>query len=117
MDRNISQIRWMSALDIILGAWIAVSPWALGYTSTAAIVNSLIFGIGIIVFGVVREAMPSMIWSSWVNFAAGIWVIISPFILQMNTMAAYWNLVITGVLVGIISYANANTHATSHPAM
>lgn len=112
------QIRWMSAFNILLGAWVIVSPWILGYTTTASKVNSVIFGTAVLIFAAVREFAPQMNWSSWINFIAALWLIVSPFILQVNTTAAYWNLVITGIVIAVLSYVNAYTHvSTTHRAM
>lgn len=111
MEDRISQIRWMSGLNIILGIWVAISPWMLGFTTSASKLNSVIFGSVIIIFGLIREFLPRTNWSSWINFLVGIWLIVSPFILQLNGSAAYWNLVIIGIIVAFNSYANANTDA------
>lgn len=109
MEERITQIRWMSGLDIVLGIWVLISPWVLNFTTSASKVNSVIFGAAIIIFGLIREAAPRLNWSSWINFMVGIWLVVSPFILQLNGAAAYWNLIIIGSLVAINAYANANT--------
>lgn len=109
MEERRTQIRWMSGLNIVLGIWVIVSPWVLNFTTGASKVNSVIFGAAIIVFGLIREAAPRLNWSSWINFLVGIWLVISPFILQLNGAAAYWNLIIIGAIVAINSYANAST--------
>jgi hypothetical protein len=106
----------MGALNILLGIWVAVSPWLLNYATAAATTSSVIFGIAIIVFSLIREAAPDTLWPSWVNFALGIWLIVSPFILQLNTAAAYWSLIVSGVIVAVLSYSNTQLH-TVHPAM
>lgn len=109
MEDKIAQIRWMSGLNIILGIWVLVSPWVLNFSTSTSKVNSVIFGVLIILLGVIREAAPKTNWSSWINFLVGIWLVVSPFMLQINSTAAYWNLIVFGVIVAVSSYANAST--------
>lgn len=112
MDTERAQIRTMSGLNILLGAWLIIAPWVLNYTTGAAQANSVLLGIGIIGFAAVRESLPRMNWSSWVNAVFGLWLVISPFILQIDATAAYWNLIIVGVMVAAISMANASTYVS-----
>jgi membrane-bound ClpP family serine protease len=112
MEERVTQVRWMSGLDIVLGVWILISPWVLNFSTSASKVNSTIFGAAIIIFGLIREAAPRLNWSSWINFLVGIWLVVSPFILQLNGAAAYLNLIIVGAIVTINSYANASTEVS-----
>jgi uncharacterized membrane protein len=40
-------------------------------------------------------------WQNWINFLAGIWLIISPY-LGFTTSALTTNLVVTGIIVAIL---------------
>ncbi|HEX5456436.1 MAG TPA: SPW repeat protein [Candidatus Saccharimonadales bacterium] len=112
MEERITQVRWMSGLNIVLGAWVLISPWALNFTTSASKVNSVIFGAAIIIMDLIREAAPRLNWSSWINFLVGIWLVVSPFILQLNGAAAYLNLIIIGAIITVNSYANASTEVS-----
>jgi hypothetical protein len=48
--------------------------------------------------------------NSWVNILLGIWVIISPFVLQMHSTKAIWSNVVTGVVVCILALVRWSTH-------
>lgn len=49
---------WEEWVNVVLGAWLAVSPWALGITSPAATANSVVIGLLIVALGLyeVQEA-------------------------------------------------------------
>jgi len=49
----------------------------------------------------------SMTWTSWVNAVAGLWLIISPFIIGYATAQALWNDIIVGLAVGVVSLVRA----------
>jgi hypothetical protein len=40
---------------------------------------------------------------SWLNILLAIWVIISPFVLQLSLLGALWNNVLTGIAIGILA--------------
>jgi SPW repeat len=48
--------------------------------------------------------------SSWVNILLGIWVVISPFVLAIESMKAVWNNVATGVVIGILACIRWSNH-------
>jgi len=48
--------------------------------------------------------------SSWVNIVLGIWVIISPFILDVHSSSALWSNVVAGALVGILALLRWSLH-------
>lgn len=50
--------RALSVLNLILGAWIFVSPWAYGYAGdTARFVNSLCVGVIVFIAGIVGSSI------------------------------------------------------------
>lgn len=106
MEENRGSIQSMSIINLILGAWLIVSPWFLNY-STAAIWNQEILGIIVAVFSLVRLFAPSQQWASFINGLAGIWLIIGPFIIGFNHAVAYWNSIIVGIIVAWIAFSNA----------
>jgi hypothetical protein len=95
---------WRDVANLVLGLWLAVSPWALSYTTeTTPTWNALIVGIVIAV-----AALATLIafhkWEEWINVVLAAWLIVSPFVLGFAShMSALWNQVIVGVLVGILA--------------
>ena len=44
------RVAWLSWLNALLGAWVMVSPWVLGFhTSEAAVWNNILLGLAVIV--------------------------------------------------------------------
>ena len=93
--------QWKDAVNLVLGLWLIVSPWALGFvTDRTPTWNAWAVGVVIAV-----AALAALIafnkWEEWVEIALGAWLIVSPYLLgftmQMHTT---WNQVIIGIIVG-----------------
>jgi hypothetical protein len=96
--------RWEDWLNFILGIWLFVSPWILGYAfvQTAAW-NAYIIGAAFVVFTVWALSIPKP-WEEWVNALLGLWLVISPWVLGFSTVPApTWNAVLCGLVVLILS--------------
>jgi SPW repeat len=48
--------------------------------------------------------------SSWLNVLLGIWVIVSPFVLNYRVPRVVWSDVVAGALVLVIALVRASTH-------
>lgn len=95
MKRN-----WHDFLEFLLGAWIIVSPFALGFISlgnpagTAILIGALVIG-----FMVVGVSMPSY-WEEWVSFVLGTALLVSPWVFGYGeAVIATTNAVICGALL------------------
>jgi hypothetical protein len=93
--------RWQDWVNLILGAWLFLSPWfGLASTSTSAW-NAWVFGAVIAAFSVWALALPQR-WEEWINLIVGVWVLIAPFVLAFTDQTgATWNHIIVGIIVGI----------------
>ena len=99
--------RWQDSVNFLLGLWLILSPWALGYSATeAALWNAIVLGlvIGALAIAALVEFRP---WEEWLDMALGAWLVISPWLLGFGTtvtgvaggaFAATWNFVVVGVL-------------------
>jgi hypothetical protein len=86
---------WQDWASFALGLWLAVSPWALDHVALhAATANAAFLGLAIALashFEVSFDAVAAQ----WFNMAAGLWLVLSPFLLgfsdetlaTMNAMA------------------------------
>jgi hypothetical protein len=91
--------RWQDWVNLVLGSWLFVSPWALQYTDTTAAMNAHVMGAGIVAFAAIAAYMPRA-WEEVINTLLGVWLVLSPFILAftgMSTIALHT--VVIGVLV------------------
>jgi hypothetical protein len=97
--------RWQDVLNLVIGAWLFVSPWAIrgSMEVSAAMWNAYILGVAIVVFAAVAVSMPR-VWEEGINIALGVWMIISPWVLRFSAhrdLAA--NAVIVGILVTVLA--------------
>jgi hypothetical protein len=101
---------WRDAANLILGLWLAISPWALSYTMEAIPTwNALIVGV-IIAVAAAAALFAFHKWEEWVNVALAVWLIVSPFALEFAShTTVLWNCIIVGVLVGILALWTALT--------
>ncbi len=107
--------RWQDWVNLILGAWLFFSPWILQYaTGGPGTWNSYIFGIGVALFAALALFVPRR-WEEWTNFAIGIWLIISPFVLRFESRTAVWNVIILGLAVSLFALWAMSTPRTSAP--
>jgi hypothetical protein len=102
-----------SWLNILLGIWVIVSPFALAFgLFPRAMWNNVATGAAIVILGIIRTGAPRQPGWSWSNAILGIWLIISPFVLAFAMPVAFWNNIILGIIIGIVALANATTTRT-----
>lgn len=104
MNTKLATKHWQDPLNVILGLWMAASPWLLAYSGEqAAMWNAVIFGL-IIAGAELTALFRVMAWEEWASFAIGIWLAISPWVLGFNSIAAAtWNAVIVGLVVAALA--------------
>ena len=96
-----SAARWKDACNLVLGVWLALSPWVLAYaTEATAAWNAHVVGV-IIAVASFAALVAFQKWEEWVSTALAAWLIVSPYLLGFSGMtAALWNQIIVGLLVG-----------------
>lgn len=111
MNRN---DQWQDIINLILGIWLFVSPWVLGYsTAGTAAWNAWIIGVVVFVLSATSLAAFRQ-WEEWINVVLGIWLIVSPWVLTFSTLRnAAANQVIVGIIVGLLALWCA---VAEHPA-
>ena len=95
---------WQDPVNIALGAWMAVSPWVLAYQTQAnATRNAVILGIAIAAIALFA-VLKVRAWEEWTNLVLGVWLVISPWVLDFSAMyTAMWNAVIVGLAVALLA--------------
>ncbi|MGC2517856.1 MAG: SPW repeat protein [Burkholderiales bacterium] len=100
--------RWQDRIEIVIGLWLCISPWVLGYTGPleAAGWSAIVVGIGVLMFSFEDLVLPSEI-EEWVELVLGLLLMISPWAWgYSDNMAATLNALISGFLVtGIALWA------------
>jgi hypothetical protein len=115
IERRTSDGGSASWLNIVLGIWVIISPFALAFgVFPRAMWNNVATGAAIVLLAIIRASTPQQPGWSWANTILGIWLIISPFVLAFVMPAALWNNIILGIIIAIVALANATTtHARS----
>lgn len=104
----------LSAVNFILGAWLVLSPLILNYTSSAARWTQMTFGVFILLLAGLRFFVPKLDWASWFIGLCGLWLIVAPFLLNYQISVAYWNEVITGIIISSLAFWNLDTYTEHH---
>ena len=115
-------LQWVHFLNILLGLWLATSPFVLGTfgedTFSAAVMrmtedrglwepslrnnltawSDLISGLLIMSFGALSLS-PRFSWAQWANTAVGVWLLFAPLIFWTPSAAVYANDAFVGALV------------------
>jgi hypothetical protein len=92
--------RWQDWLNLLLGVWLFISPWVIGFTATdyAASWNAWILGVAIVVFSALAVSMPQAS-EEVINILLGVWMVVSSWVIGVANRAAETNAVIVGLLV------------------
>src|SRR5579884_1437974 len=99
MER-LSQSRLASALIILIGAWLIITPAVISMTG-AALTNIIVIGAVFCALGLIQlfwtNALPS-----WINVLASIWLFISAFAFTVSNGAA-WNMAIFAIIAFMLA--------------
>lgn len=102
------RMSWRHGLLLALGVWVFITPWVTIDFSTAArglawnfwIVGAVIFTAAALALRSVKPA------HEWVNFAAGFWLLFSPWIFDYSgNTNLLWNTLFSGLAVVGLSVA------------
>ncbi len=92
--------QWEDWCNWLLGIWLCISPWMLEYdlqsstaTKAAVISGALIILAELVTLSVFRA------WEEWINVILGLWLIICPWLLAVDSRVATVNFVVVGLLV------------------
>jgi hypothetical protein len=93
-------VRWQEWAGFVLGLWLAVSPWLVGYADNApATANAALVGLALALASHF-EASFDEVSGEWLNLAAGLWLLAAPFVLGfVGPSAATANCLAVGACV------------------
>lgn len=95
---------WQDPLNLVLGLWLAASPWVLGYQAEITpTYNAVIVGAPIAVLALL-ELFKVTAWEEWTSFALGVWLAMSPWLLGFSGIAAAMsNALVVGIAVAALA--------------
>lgn len=76
---------WQDPLNALLGAWLALSPWVLGFQhQMAPTASGVVVGLALIAASLGAVFMPRA-WEEWSQAILGLWMIVSPWVLGFSS--------------------------------
>lgn len=95
---------WQDPLNALLGLWVVVSPWVLGYQdTTTAMANSVVVGLALAAAALGAMLVPRA-WEEWTEVGLGLWLAVSPWVLGFSALERVtMNVAITGLVVVALS--------------
>jgi len=100
-----SKLRWQDMVNVVLGLWIAASPWVhgVGDEMPPVIWNAVVVGGLILVLAAIDLDAPAN-WEEWVLGALGLWMVISPWVIGYAANRAMMvSSVVAGALVAALA--------------
>ena len=98
MGEMVTMARWSQIPLLVLGLWLIVSPFSLGYRSVLLIWSDMISGLLVIVLAVIAFRTKRA-WAAWANTFVGLWLAFAPIAFWAPDAAAYANDTLVGMLV------------------
>lgn len=110
-NTQIGGSRAASAVNILAGIWLFVSPWVYGAYGAANAWNSWIVGAVIAIFAVIQYNNPlGLKLLSWINCVLGIWTFCSPWIYgYTGNTGRFINSLCVGVIVFLLAIRAASS--------
>jgi hypothetical protein len=99
---NWTNARLCDVANLVLGAFLFVSPWIFGFDVGKASGNANIAGIVIAVLAIAALAAFA-VWEEWLNLIVGLWTLVSPWVLGFQGTTAMTIHIIVGAAVAILA--------------
>ncbi|MDB5896797.1 MAG: repeat-containing protein [Ramlibacter sp.] len=95
---------WQDPVNALLGAWLVVSPWVLGFQDvTVATTSTVTIGVLLVAFSLGAISAPQA-WEEWGEVRLGVLLMVTPALLGFSAIpAALHNALFTGSLVVVLS--------------
>ncbi|VTU32154.1 MULTISPECIES: SPW repeat protein [unclassified Variovorax] len=95
---------WQDLVNAILGVWVILSPWALGFQDTMnAMSNAVLVGLLLIAAALGAIFVPRA-WEEWSEGILGLWLIASPWVLDFSMQRdAMLAAVVTGIVIAALA--------------
>lgn len=98
MAIQLSTKRWQDMTILVLGVWLFVSPWVLGYVSDTPIaINAYIAGAAVALLAAF-DLYKTYAWAVVLNLLIGVWVAVSPWVALLADRSS---MMISNIIVGI----------------
>ncbi|HEX7022554.1 MAG TPA: SPW repeat protein [Trueperaceae bacterium] len=101
--------RYASGPLLVLGLWLALSPFLFDYTVALATWVDVVGGLLVALLALLRLLRPLAAGGlTWVSFLVGLFMVVMPIFFQFaGTDPAFWINLITGLIVAILAAMSA----------
>jgi SPW repeat len=89
---------WQDAASLLLGVWLVLSPFALGFAGTAATWMTIVLGLCVILFALEGFVIPSYL-EEWGEILLGLALLAAPWTIGYEPALATLNSVVSGLAV------------------
>ena len=115
MAMHLSTRRWQDQGILLLGIWLIVSPWVMGYPSDSQpAVNAFIAG-AIMAALAAFDLYKTYAWAVFLNIIIGIWVAVSPWLVNvMRDTAMSASLLLVGLATVVLGMWELRTDPELH---
>lgn len=95
---------WQDPVNALLGAWLIVSPWVLGFQGvTIAMVTTMAIGAVLLASSAGAMSVPAA-WEEWLDAILGAGLMMAPMLLGFDSVdPALVNALITGAIVTFLA--------------
>ncbi|MGE5244288.1 MAG: SPW repeat protein [Betaproteobacteria bacterium] len=102
-------------INLILGIWLIVAPFAIGYSGMSRVATAEDIVLGILLIGFswwIVAAVAAPVGTAWFQLLCGIWILLAPFVLGYRAIpGAMANDVVCGVIAIVVSLVESRALA------
>ena len=99
---NWTNAKLCDVANLVLGAFLLLSPWMISFDAGTATINAYITGLAIAALAIAALAAFA-VWEEWLNLIVGLWALVSPWVLGFEGTTAMKVHVIIGAPVVILA--------------
>lgn len=90
---------WQDAVNALLGVWLVLSPWVLGFSAESMAVGAtFLLGLALLAAAMGAIFLPRA-WEEWTEVAIGVLTLIAPWLFGIASQGARFSMVLTGIVV------------------
>ena len=99
----IASTRWQDQLMVVIGVWLFISPWALGYPDDSPPAINVFIAGAVIALSAAFDLVNTYVWAVLLNIVVGVWVAASSWLVGVvRDPAMTWSLVLAGIATVVL---------------
>ncbi|MFN3624043.1 MAG: SPW repeat protein [Hyphomicrobium sp.] len=106
---------WQDTANLVLGAALLLSPWALGFAAEQMPTwNAFLVG-AIVALLALAALFAFQAWEEWISALLGAWLIVSPWVLGFSGhVTAMYTHVLIGIATLVLAVWSMSEHGSGH---